>query len=1141
MKYTRFRIFKTPFILIGILSLLLVGAVPFFIGPGLTDPEPVGRYLNGVFPAIPPSEPPYGIAFPNLRFDSPLTFTTVPDQNKIVLGQRDGKIYWFDNDPNTVNKNVLTDLSNEVGVVWDGGFLGLAIHPDFGTAGSNYFYVFYTTEDSSSNDYPDFHTTVGCDLEEYWGNFLILERFEVNPVTLTLVNGSRNTMLKLRMYGTTHRGGGLQFGNDGFLYLTTGDQTARVKSQDIVYNLDGGVLRLDVDQDPSKSHEPIRKIQDFGFPEESSGEGYYIPNDNPFLSPSGTNFEEYYSLGHRNPHRLTKDRETGIFYIGEIGELTHEEINVLSKGKNYGWPVFEGDEPGPNCGIGLYNNMAHEMPLVSFPRLDANSIIGGFVYRGSEIPELYGKYICADYGDGEEIWSVDIQTGEYTLLGNFLPSDIISFGEDAVGKMYILKQGDNVNLYTLLPSTISYDGIPQTLSATNAFQNVQSLSVSQGLIPYELVDPAWSDGAFKKSWMAIPNDGSHNTADEKIIFSEDGNWDFPIGTVLMQHFDFPINDTDISQTRKLETRFSIKGQDGNFYFLTYNWNNEQTEATLQQTTLDETIAITTANGTRNQIWHYPSNSECISCHNPANKGTIGPRTRYLNSDFTYNKTNITGNQLVTLSHLGILNQSITDNDTSNFLTYKSNDDDNATLEEKARSYLDLNCAFCHQPEGNRAQFDLRLFKTLEETNLLTVGTITPLGIEGERIVVPGDAEKSILYHRLSSTETSIMMPPFAKNRADDNAVVLIREWIDQLGGTTNEPPVAVASANISQGPSPLQVSFTGSGSTDDVEVVGYLWDFKDGSATSTEANPVHMFTVVGTYFIELTVADAEELTHTTTVSIVVSSPDNEAPVAVANAAPMNGNAPLEVSFIGSNSTDDAAVTGYMWDFKDGSATSTEANPVHTFAEAGTYLVELIVQDIEGLTHSALVAITVRASVNKAPVAVINAAPINGNAPLQVAFSGSNSTDDVEVSSYRWDFNDGSQASTEMTSSHLFEDAGVYEVALRVTDIDGLSDTASITIVVVEDTVDSIIGTLMINPAKEVARVRLIDNRPGNSNVVKVYLHDSSGRLLDSYNPKDIFAHGLYEVPVSTLGSGGIFYIGFEMNKGARKIVKLIVQ
>ena len=193
------------------------------------------------------------------------------------------------------------------------------------------------------------------------------------------------------MLNTTHRGGGIEFGNDGYLYLSTGDQAAYINAQNISDNLDGGVLRLDVDQDNSKSHAPIRRMGiNAGDSDEFSGIGYGIPNDNPFNNGNGSVFEEYYSMGHRNPHRMTKDRATGVFYIGEVGENRHEEINIVSPGKNYGWPLFEGNATfNISCISSLYNNMPHQGPLVSFPRSDANSLIGGYVYRGSEIPELF--------------------------------------------------------------------------------------------------------------------------------------------------------------------------------------------------------------------------------------------------------------------------------------------------------------------------------------------------------------------------------------------------------------------------------------------------------------------------------------------------------------------------------------------------------------------------------------------------------------------------------------------------------------------------------------------------------------------------------------------------------------------------------
>ena len=728
---------------------------------------------------------PYRVAYPNLSFFYPVFFKAVPNDDKIVVGQLDGNIYWISTDENTTQKNTLVDLSDEVGFVWDGGLLGLAIHPNYGN-GDNYFYIFYTTEDSNSNDYPNSYLGQNCDLEQYYGNFLILERFEVDPSTLALIPGSRTTLIKDRMYGTTHRGGGMEFGDDGFLYLTTGDQTAWKKSQDFINNLDGGVLRLDVDKDPTKSHPATRtKPQDVGEADEITGVEYWIPNDNPFVNAAGTNFEEYWSVGLRNPFRMTKDSETGKFYIGDVGLNKHEEVNILEKGKNYGWPVFEGYADGPNgCVSELLNDMPHEGPLLAFPRANVNSLIGGYVYRGSEMPELYGKYICADYGSGEELWTVDIDDGSFEQLAIFSPANVISFGEDHNKELFILKAGANTTLYKMIsPTAIDYDSFPQTLTETGAFTNLNTLEVDDGIIPYELIESFWSDGALKKRWLAIPNDGAYDTEGERIDYSENGDWEFPVGSVIIKHFELPVDDNNPSVTKKIETRFSIVGDDGKFYFLTYNWNDQETEAYLQEVALDETVDIaTTSGGTRTQTWHFPSNSECTSCHNSANKGALGLRSRFLNKDLTYDATGLTGNQLVTLSHLGIIDESITDTDTPNILTSKSIYDASASLDEKARSYLDLNCAYCHRTDNNnRAQFDLRLFNSLEATEILNADILSPLNVSpDEEIIFPGNASKSILYHRIASVDPVVMMPPLSKSVVDTEALNMIASWINQL-------------------------------------------------------------------------------------------------------------------------------------------------------------------------------------------------------------------------------------------------------------------------------------------------------------------------------------------------------------------------
>ncbi|MEM1340038.1 MAG: PKD domain-containing protein [Bacteroidota bacterium] len=181
--------------------------------------------------------------------------------------------------------------------------------------------------------------------------------------------------------------------------------------------------------------------------------------------------------------------------------------------------------------------------------------------------------------------------------------------------------------------------------------------------------------------------------------------------------------------------------------------------------------------------------------------------------------------------------------------------------------------------------------------------------------------------------------------------------IEDLPGGGNLPPNAVVTADPESGVVPLLVNFTGNGSTDDVNIVSYTWDFNDGN-TSTAIDPSNTFTTAGSYEVELTVTDGEGLTDTSSITITVNDPvGNTPPQAIATANVQTGVAPLTVDFTGSNSTDDLGVETYFWDFKDGT-TSTDPDPSHTFNSAGTYIVELTVTDIENASDSTTINITV---------------------------------------------------------------------------------------------------------------------------------------------------------------------------------------
>ncbi|WP_368662399.1 PKD domain-containing protein [Zobellia laminariae] len=276
-------------------------------------------------------------------------------------------------------------------------------------------------------------------------------------------------------------------------------------------------------------------------------------------------------------------------------------------------------------------------------------------------------------------------------------------------------------------------------------------------------------------------------------------------------------------------------------------------------------------------------------------------------------------------------------------------------------------------------------------------------------------------------------------------------------------------------------------------------------------------------------------------AIEILTDSNESPVAIASASPMNGIGPLNVDFTGANSTDDIEVISYIWDFKDGS-TSSLANPKHTFTTSGIYEVELTVQDSEKLTNSTTLTITVVDNQNQDTVRGIYASPDNGTAPLEVSFTVLNEVDDVAATSYLWDFGDGSKSSSIMEPSHVFSEKGIYEVSLTIIDAQGLSHSQTTTVTVIDEKTEeeSIVGILMKNPVKEMAQVRIVANGTDIVKVIKIYLHDSSGRIVGIYNAKDIVSNGLYQIPIASLSTGQIYYLSFEIDKGKRLVFSMLV-
>lgn len=325
---------------------------------------------------------------------------------------------------------------------------------------------------------------------------------------------------------------------------------------------------------------------------------------------------------------------------------------------------------------------------------------------------------------------------------------------------------------------------PRLLSETGAFQSVRDFVPEKSLIPYDLIVPFWSDGAVKTRWISVPH--------EKIKFSPIGEWVFPTGTVFVKTFELPLDENHPNAKRRLETRFIVRDDAGGVYGVTYKWRADNSDADLLETNLTEAITIKTATGVRTQMWYYPSRQDCLQCHS-ANAGYIlGAKTRQLNRDFTF-PSGVTDNELRTWSHLGLFDTNLDEASLSQLPALARMDDIHRSLEDRARSYLDANCAHCHRPHGTVAYFDARYDTPLAKQGLIDGPVLIDQRIDNPRIIAPRDIWRSILFMRADTVE-ALKMPPVARNEVDEAGMKLLRQWIESLPGPPVLPPPMISPA-----------------------------------------------------------------------------------------------------------------------------------------------------------------------------------------------------------------------------------------------------------------------------------------------------------------------------------------------------------
>lgn len=326
--------------------------------------------------------------------------------------------------------------------------------------------------------------------------------------------------------------------------------------------------------------------------------------------------------------------------------------------------------------------------------------------------------------------------------------------------------------YLNMPDTVQ-GKLPRLMSQTGVFTNVRLMTPAPGLMPYDLILAFWSDGADKIRYVAIP--------DGKVKFSADGDWVFPNGTVFVKTFELPTDTTRPQATRRLETRLLVIGRDGHPYGVDYKWRADLSDADLVGTDgQDENIGIHTATGPRKQTWSYPSRDNCLACHNAHTPGELGPKTRQMNFAIAY-PDGTTQNQLARWNALGLFSPALNDKDIPAYPVLARADDTSRSLEDRARSFLDANCAQCHRPGGTVASFDARYQTPLARQNLIDGPVLITEGLDHPHYISPHDPWRSMIIRRTDTVDDT-RMPPIARHTIAQADVAMLKQYILSLPG-----------------------------------------------------------------------------------------------------------------------------------------------------------------------------------------------------------------------------------------------------------------------------------------------------------------------------------------------------------------------
>ena len=326
------------------------------------------------------------------------------------------------------------------------------------------------------------------------------------------------------------------------------------------------------------------------------------------------------------------------------------------------------------------------------------------------------------------------------------------------------------NLHGVNNDLILSDTFPNKLSEFNFFIDNSAQVPHDKVVPYELISTLFSDYSYKQRWVYVPINQKATYYKESSVF------DFPVGSALIKTFYYPIDERDPSKGMNLlETRLLLRKENG-WEAVSYAWNDEQNEAFKKIAGKTINVSWTNFLGEEQDVrYRVPNVNQCKECHAADDKITpIGPKARNINKDFNYEEGEF--NQLDYW-----MTKQIIDSYPLELVSPVDWSDESQNINDRVRSYLDVNCGHCHSPTGNANSTGLYLH--LDETRDIHLGiykkpVATGRGSGGLKYsIVPGKPEESILLHRMISLDPGVMMPESGRALSHNEAVEMVREWI----------------------------------------------------------------------------------------------------------------------------------------------------------------------------------------------------------------------------------------------------------------------------------------------------------------------------------------------------------------------------